>query len=930
MHDSDTNFWKRKLAAYLHDPPSKAVDIHWHEQHARTLYRQAGFTDEEELRRLDVNFAKPSDWTASSADRLPFPRSRGNLSSVFDGVRAGFHHPLSPSDQKWCFNSEFPSAEAAMAVDQITQPRIDEDGLPQAELWRARFFAHWRLWESACVKNDARFALLPADTRIPDHTIWPHMQVASALDGCAEGYGKEAVLRPAFLKFQIGGVQEFISQARSIRDLWSGSYLLSWLMAAGLKALALEVGPDSVIFPNLKGQPLFDLHLREDLWSKLMLNAKNGWKHVEPNDQGSLLTPNLPNVFLAVVPQGRAKELGQLVVEAIHNEWLRITAAVWKFADDSGMIPDNEAGFSRIARKERFDAQVKRHLSISWQATAWPDTLDGTLTLADDFAADMPIRKARERVLAVIRYATETMPESDRDGRYYAGGNDGPKTKLNNIGLGWSVILALNGWQLDAARQLRSFNAPAAGARGTGTFQNKDSLGGNVEAVAGGRSWLAAAQEKNGAWKSLFKHEDWLGAATLIKRLWHLAYLAKEPWNLPVDSHSMPIPDTRQIALGLDGDDSDEPPVEDATGDKYFAVLALDGDSVGQWVSGEKTPRIGDQVSSYTDADGKVEQGAKKYFKDHGGEEFLNTNRPLSPSYHLQFSAALSNFALQCADRIVRHFKGRLIYSGGDDVLAMLPADQSLACARALRAAFRGTDPHVPGISSPAPGYLHFAGYEDDLKHPIPVIVPGPEADCSVGIAIAHFKSPLQDAVRAAQAAEKRAKKLPGKAAVAVTVLKRSGETVEWAAKWENDGVQAAFTLLDALHDGVVSSKFPYRLAELMSVYRTASTGLMRERKTFQPTEGFKVEEVFVQELATVLSRQRGPKWETGGRAFQDKFTAQTSAWLDWMLQKPAPKSGDKPLTPDQETEAESKRLNEAISQLTALCAFCGFAKRLD
>ena len=27
---SDTNFWKRKLAAYLHDPPSKALNLAIH------------------------------------------------------------------------------------------------------------------------------------------------------------------------------------------------------------------------------------------------------------------------------------------------------------------------------------------------------------------------------------------------------------------------------------------------------------------------------------------------------------------------------------------------------------------------------------------------------------------------------------------------------------------------------------------------------------------------------------------------------------------------------------------------------------------------------------------------------------------------------------------------------------------------------------
>jgi hypothetical protein len=40
-------------------------------------------------------------------------------------------------------------------------------------------------------------------------------------------------------------------------------------MAAGLARLAELVGPDSVIFPNLWGQPLIDLRFRKTIWSKL-------------------------------------------------------------------------------------------------------------------------------------------------------------------------------------------------------------------------------------------------------------------------------------------------------------------------------------------------------------------------------------------------------------------------------------------------------------------------------------------------------------------------------------------------------------------------------------------------------------------------------------------------------------------------------------
>ena len=49
------------------------------------------------------------------------------------------------------------------------------------------------------------------------------------------------------LKLQIGPVQEFIAQARSTRDLWSGSYLLSWLIAAGLHTR--EASGAKIIYP---------------------------------------------------------------------------------------------------------------------------------------------------------------------------------------------------------------------------------------------------------------------------------------------------------------------------------------------------------------------------------------------------------------------------------------------------------------------------------------------------------------------------------------------------------------------------------------------------------------------------------------------------------------------------------------------------------
>ncbi len=39
--------WKRKLAAYLHDPPSKALDTRTQGECSDASFRQAGFVDAE-------------------------------------------------------------------------------------------------------------------------------------------------------------------------------------------------------------------------------------------------------------------------------------------------------------------------------------------------------------------------------------------------------------------------------------------------------------------------------------------------------------------------------------------------------------------------------------------------------------------------------------------------------------------------------------------------------------------------------------------------------------------------------------------------------------------------------------------------------------------------------------------------------------------
>ena len=122
------NLWKRKLAAFLHDPPSKCLDIRTHGERSDLAFRQAGFTDGE-----IGEYTALADHTAAAADRLPFPSSRpAALRSAFDGVRNAFIHPLGKGAEpssRLPFHKEFPSAEAGAEAESSVQPILTTSSL---------------------------------------------------------------------------------------------------------------------------------------------------------------------------------------------------------------------------------------------------------------------------------------------------------------------------------------------------------------------------------------------------------------------------------------------------------------------------------------------------------------------------------------------------------------------------------------------------------------------------------------------------------------------------------------------------------------------------------------------------------------------------------------------------------------------------------
>ena len=813
MSVTDSQFWKRKLAAFLHDPPHKQFGLQFHEDARGPLLRQLGLSEEDMK-----EWANQSDWIASAADRYSFPSAAKLCVDWKTDGNLQFHHPLAgtrftPSHQPRK-NSSVGETWVEDALSGLKLEDADE---------RARLFRIWRFWaERAAREKNELMAYLPADSRIPDHTIWQHNGLCSALDSTN---GK-----PAFLMMQIGPVQEFIAQSRKMQDLWSGSYLLSYLISKALAAVALKLGPESVIFPSLRAVPLLDWawSCEDGLFPPGTFSLGKGRLH-----SSELLIPSLPNRFLALIPAGsEGRRIAVLAKKAIEDEWQKIADSVH---EDICSKLDSEL-------QERFQdwdniwkSQVKRFPVVDfiiheWQADAANLAAQNTPPLSGGWE-NHPLHHAE-----VWKEIVEAMGESRHVG--------------TNLGSHWALHYATTDWKFAASKNARAFAVwqTPIGPDGNPVGSAKDHLNGRDEVIGGAQNdaFWGALRDTYG---SEFKGQQRYGAITVIKRLWAKTYLGgKLKWATfrPSFESVQDIANTetdpeklaewkrqRWLKKTEDGLDAD------LDTDKYYAMLCMDGDDMGQWVSGQKAPKI---IGQFAD---KAADFFRATWLDKKYQEILEKHkapstptsiqRPLSPSYHAALSESLNHFSLYAAGQIVEKFSGQLFYAGGDDVLAILPAQHALDCATALKCAFQG---HVPEdlpetVQKPLSelfelkdGFLRcleHAGKSEDRRPNWPLLVPGPLATVSVGIAVGHVRSPMQDVIQAAREAETAAQKVKVKQAdgtfaekgsYCLRVLKRSGESAEFSARFES-GVLAVWDELSAdVHQ--LSNRFPYRYAQLL------------------------------------------------------------------------------------------------------------------
>ncbi|MGH7856949.1 MAG: type III-B CRISPR-associated protein Cas10/Cmr2, partial [Candidatus Binatia bacterium] len=579
----DGNLAHRGIAlvkAWLHDPPSKALGIQGHEARTRRLLELVVGPDEA-LRAVEMT--KDDDVFAAITERLPMPTAGASGERAVkpaDGIV--FVHPLSGTHRPLEIGQLHPEIEEAIVSDIVAKAGDSA--------W-VRFLALWRCLPDRLAARHPDWALVPADTRQPDHTIFHHLDMAAAFETAGPG--------APLLSFSIGPVQSFIAAARTLRDLWSGSLLLSKLTFAAMRPVLTAVGPQAFVYPSPRRIPDVDVWLREQGVPEVL---------VRKPDLGSLLLPAIPNRFLAIVPAGSATELAEKCETAVRQAWLQIASDVRNRLHD------------RLGAFDSWDARWSEQIKTFWEIRT---SLLPRKKLDDELRSDL-LGGLPEKADQVRRLA-EAIPENHR----YS-------FEQKHAGR-WAADVALSARIAEAAREVAHFRSDPA----EGEVPPKCTLFGELEQVGppgldASRRFWELAREKLVIDGLRLRDGERLSAVGLIRRFWPAAALGKL-LNEKVWSEDTRIADTATVAAriwlreaGIDPTEwrdwngtwvfDDAPQDEDEAKcpaelraklsaarrslgkapPRYFAVLHMDGDHLGWWLRGELAPTIAEALHPKT------------------------------------------------------------------------------------------------------------------------------------------------------------------------------------------------------------------------------------------------------------------------------------------------------------------------------------------
>lgn len=875
----NVDYWLHKTKAFLHDPPDKAIHIPGHEERSDALLAAMGI--QSSLAKEDYQQA---DIVASGMDRATLP---GYVSG--DETRNGavdfckFPQITHPTGSDNALKIKLPDhfTTAKRAVTEIAaemRALLKQDlgdkagsgkGLSEQKGYQGQeenfaparfhylfFMLRRRLAQENIGELGGLWHRLPADTRLPDHSVWQHCGLVSALASSAQLSEKN---KASLMVYALTPVQDFVGSARKLRDYWSGSILLSWLAFEGIKAVIYELGADHIVYPSLHGQPLVD-----DLLQQWQMDR--AWFDNTGKDYG---VASFPNKFVCLVPAGKERKIADVIKQAIDTAWQKLADATLAMVEKAIKKEDpyikeqfkrqlvnywehHWAGVPLVKGDERRIAEELLHkdtitpafdfwkesnelwkeLNKSWKSTGEGQLYSVSHRLCQAWLAAGKSRRDDKRIaeqgikcdlfgeFEIIHYQEQCNrnPKPSEDPfwddlrKKWPGDADFGKTER------LCAMALVKRLAYRVCREMKDHPLQKM-------FKKADTFPSTTEMAL--HDWWQQVQKRaksqddqkavNIAGElAVFKwRKD--GNTDANKKLaqWHHAI--NEPEQIKKSGSEITSIDLKdEKAKAAARAVFKLHPVSDFQ--NYYAVLMMDGDKMGKLINGETLGATWKTVL-HPHLVNKLSGNFDKKFKNFW-QQWLEKPRLVSPAVHAAISEALGDFSLLTVPRIIEKNGGRLLYAGGDDVSAILPVSSVLEAAKEIAAAygqpFITAQPKSHNISWPNGTYQPQAGEKLGLH-----LGTGDKISISAGILIAHHKKPLGKVINRAHKLLDMAKKEGGRNGFVLELDKRSGGGRLFQAKWQDkykkqtmlEHFLATATALQQSEGAAMSSSLAYRLA---------------------------------------------------------------------------------------------------------------------
>lgn len=560
-----------------------------------------------------------------------------------------------------------------------------------------------------------------------------------------------------YFHFTLAPVQGFIAQARRTRDFWTGSFILSWLSAVAMNAVVKQGG--SIIFPCVD--------------EAFLTNLLEGGNE-EKSEHGGV-----PNRFKAKVSKGFEPET---VVASVQKAWKTLADKVYKGDLEKFANPKTE---ETRGTKEIWNEQVENFWDMTWVLTT-DKTNSAALDVRKNWRSYLPPEQAG--VKCMVMEGWQELSGEKKSGEevrtFWQKIRNNPKVKgmktdlregeqlcaiafikrrfpryfgQVDVVMTGSLLMkewTLKGWDVKAGKPSVAYMAAVHWLEQVLKIAENNT---KVSYQLRGFRYKAYRLTKGqyNEWdnqieclKPFDKHKKWL---SLDGNVFFEAALENANIYEDQEQAKAVLGELKKLQQLVKQVKPDFQPVS-----PFYAVLIMDGDSLGKQMS------------------------------DIAKQETI--------------SQGLKDFTESVPSLLQKH-NGFLIYAGADDVLAVLPLEDALRCALAIRQKYECV----------------FADLNLKQAENAKVFT-----SISAAVLFAHINMPLKNVLKTAhQLLDNVAKDQYGRDSLAVSVWKQGGWVLEWARPW-NKAIENKQLVIERLATQLAtddesrqfSNRFLYKIRE--------------------------------------------------------------------------------------------------------------------